>query len=1163
MRFEIGNLPVPAWRLNAMFALIESEMMNLGRYHMQISRPHQVKHAYRRAALLFGMLGFTVSQVAAACENPVGRLESAESVVEMRQAGRGAWIRIEPAHPLCEGDQVVVRAPGRASVVLNDDILVRLDQNTTLTLTRVAPNVDAQLGMVEGLIHVITRFRKRFEVNTPFVNAMVEGTEFSVRSGDGLGRVVVTEGQVRVLNAKGEQTLANGEAAAASGESAPGRIEVKVLDTVRWAIHYPQIVWVDTTARARLPESLASVVEAAQQALARSKPAEALQLLDQAGPAGQLAELAPLQVSILLALGRIEPARTQLAALEPAEGAAALALEALLAVTVNDVESAESTARRAVAADPASAAAQLALSYALQAGMNVPAAHAAAVRATELTPENPFAWTRRAELELSLARTTDGRSSAVTALELAPGLGRAHALTGFADLLEGSLTAADAALGSAIAADPTDPFARFGQGLVALNRGQLKQGRSAIELAVLLDPTNAELRSYLGRVYLEEQRSALAADQFDLARALDPGSPTPWFFDAYRRLRANDPLGALRDTDKALELNENRAVFRSPELLDSDRAARSTLQGLAFGEIGFDRPMRAAGLGALRDDPLSASAHRLLADSYARESGLESARASQYLQMSLRQPLGAAPVPPQVLLPGLPLLGGSRLLSPEEVTDVVGRKPMHFSVSALGGSQDTLGGTLTASRAWEQTQLSLGSFRYRSDGVGDNADVDLAVDRVALQFAATASTTLHAEAWQSDESGGDVGQRFFDDQVVRSFDTERKLGRLAFRTLLDPQSELIGSYALSDNEARNTDLIELEPGLSQKGRIDETAEGRDLALQYLRATEPYTLTLGASRYRQDRETQFEDTICCVPDELVFTSPRFENDDELDGVYGYLRYSFATPFDAHLGAAYQRFESDDPLRAGEERTSGKLGLVYRPDRTTRVRAAWIQNLAGEYVQPGLEPTEFAGFVQQHDDPIATFSTTRALAIDMRPVAQVTTSLEWSERDLDVPNRNCGFAPCKAPVEITRYRAHAGWQVNPQLALSVEWQYESTEQSEYAAAFFPDPVEVRTTRLPLRAWVGLGQGWSLGSEALRIDQRVGLLAEGAVRTESESFWLANFRVRHAPADVRWSFDLELRNAFDQDFRYQDPNLFGAASVPRYLPERSAFLAFRYQF
>ncbi|HRD35452.1 MAG TPA: FecR domain-containing protein, partial [Rhodocyclaceae bacterium] len=266
-----------------------------------------------RISSLFGVLGLLAAQQVAACENPVGRLETAESVVEMRAAASGDWVRIMPAHPLCEGDQVAVRAPGRASVVLEGDILVRLDQNTTLTLTHVPPDADARLGMVEGLIHVITRFRKRFEVNTPFVNAMVEGTEFSVRSADGAGRVVVIEGQVRVANAGGEQTLATGEAAIARGEHAPGKIELRALDTVRWAIHYPQIMWLDATARARLPASLGNTVDAAQSAMAQSKHAEALRLLDAAGPSGQAAELAPLHVSVLLALGRIEPARKLLA----------------------------------------------------------------------------------------------------------------------------------------------------------------------------------------------------------------------------------------------------------------------------------------------------------------------------------------------------------------------------------------------------------------------------------------------------------------------------------------------------------------------------------------------------------------------------------------------------------------------------------------------------------------------------------------------------------------------------------------------------------------------------------------------------------------------------------------------------------------------------------
>lgn len=1141
---------------------------------MQIVLPHPFMPASARAAILFTSLSLAAGVAHAACEHPVGRLASAESAVEMRPAGGEAWIPISPSQPLCEGDQVTVRAPGRASVVLHDDILVRLDQNTTLTLTRVAPDADAELGLLEGLIHVITRHRERFEVNTPFVNAMVEGTEFSVKSGDGLGRVVVTEGQVRVrgaaTGADSEQRLSDGEAALVRAGGAPGRLEIRALDTVRWAIHYPQIVWLDAASRGRLPPAEARVVEAAQAAMARSRHAEALQLLESLRrdgvPAGVSAEVSALHVSALLALGRIEPARKRLAAMASSGGAAALALESLLAVTVNDVALSTALAHKALAADADSAAAQLALSYALQAGGDVPAAYAAAVRAAALAAENPFVWTRRAELALSLSRSGDGRASAEQARSLAPGLGRGLALLGFADLLEGRSVDAASALAAAVAADPADPFARFAQGMLALRRGEIATGRAALELAVLLDPTNAELRSILGRAYLEEQRSALAADQFALARHLDPGSPTPWFFDAYRHLQANAPVEALAGVDAALARNDNRAVFRGPELIDSDRAARSTLQGLAYGEIGFERPMRDAALAAMRDDPLSASALRLLADSYAREGGLESARASAYLQMSLRQPLGAAPVPPQRLLPGIPILGGSRLLSPEEVTDIAARKPQHFSVSLLGGSQDTFGGTVTAARAWERAQISLGSFRYRSDGVGadDRADVDLTVNRLAAQFAATADTSLHAEVWQSDESGGDIGQRFFQDQALdRAFDTRRRLGRLAFRTLFDAHSELIGSFSLSDNAAANTDTLTLEPGLTQSGLIDERAKGRDLGVQYQRATGPYAVTVGASHYSQDRTTRFEDRICCVPDELVFSSPPSRHDEQLDNIYAYLRYAVTANADAHAAVTHQRFASDDPLVDGRERTNGKLGLVLQASDRLRVRAAWMQRLAGIYAQPGLEPTAFAGFVQQFDDPVGTRSSVRAVALDARPIDTVSTSLEWFRRALSVPNRNCGFAPCAADVEVTGYRFHAGWQVNAGLALTVGWERDATSQRTDASASYPDPIAVRTTRLPLRAWMGLGDGWSLGAEALRIGQRVSLLSEGATLSGDSDFWLANFRLRHVPGDARWSVDLELRNAFDRSFRFQDPNLFGTENVPRLLPERSIQVALRYQF
>ncbi|MES2890323.1 MAG: FecR domain-containing protein, partial [Pseudomonadota bacterium] len=104
-----------------------------------------------------------------------------EGPVEVRVAGGSAWAAAQPAQTLCTGDTLAVRSLGRAAVVLPNDVVLRLDQGSVLTLQAFAPEKASELGLVQGALHVLTRFTKRFGVITPYLNAMVDGTEFTVR----------------------------------------------------------------------------------------------------------------------------------------------------------------------------------------------------------------------------------------------------------------------------------------------------------------------------------------------------------------------------------------------------------------------------------------------------------------------------------------------------------------------------------------------------------------------------------------------------------------------------------------------------------------------------------------------------------------------------------------------------------------------------------------------------------------------------------------------------------------------------------------------------------------------------------------------------------------------------------------------------------------------
>jgi hypothetical protein len=74
-----------------------------------------------------------------------------------------------------------------------------------------------------------------------------------------------------------------------------------------------------------------------------------------------------------------------------------------------------------------------------------------------------------------------------------------------------------------------------------------------------------------------------------MAKELDPSDPTPFFYDAIRKQSINQPGEALRDLQESISLNDNRAIYRSRFLLDSDLAARSSSLGRIYSDLGFQQ----------------------------------------------------------------------------------------------------------------------------------------------------------------------------------------------------------------------------------------------------------------------------------------------------------------------------------------------------------------------------------------------------------------------------------------------------------------------------------------------------------------------------------------------------------------------------------------------
>ncbi|MDB5902880.1 MAG: TonB-dependent receptor, partial [Betaproteobacteria bacterium] len=361
----------------------------------------------------------------------VARVVSVQGTVEVLRAGSGTtWDEARLHTPLCHGDRVRVAEHGRAAVSLNNDIIVRLDQRSAMTFVRTPQQQASVLELCRGVLHSITRFPRGQRIITPFLNASVEGTEFTLTAyGDSPDTLTVTEGKVTVTNDApqpattcgplpkpaaasrgGSAQLVTGETAEIRQGQAPaavpapsdGRRRVRPSDAVQWALYYPPLVdYPIAPAPAGATDPLQQPDIAARVSAREEKlSAELKAAIETARPPAD-ARFYIRRAGLLLRVGRVKEAGDDLdkAVALDSRAADAYALQAVIAVVQNDKATADERAGKAVALGGAGA--HLAMSYVRQAQFRIEDALTSARTAAQLEPSSAVAHARVAELELS------------------------------------------------------------------------------------------------------------------------------------------------------------------------------------------------------------------------------------------------------------------------------------------------------------------------------------------------------------------------------------------------------------------------------------------------------------------------------------------------------------------------------------------------------------------------------------------------------------------------------------------------------------------------------------------------------------------------------------------------------------------------------------------
>ena len=472
---------------------------------------------------------------------------------------------------------------------------------------------------------------------------------------------------------------------------------------------------------------------------------------------------------MLLRLGRGEEALQDIneaLALNPANGDAN-ALRAIIHIARNDKAAALESAAAATASSPNNYRAWLALSYAQQASFELEQALESARKAQALEPNSSLVSARVAELLMSLGRIDEAEAAARAGVTANPAESRAHSMLGFVHLAQIDTRQARADFEAAIERDSFNPLARLGLGLAMIRDGKLVEGREQLEIAVALDPTNSLLRSYVGKAYYEENTDERRRAGGSAVRAWPRNSipmiPRRGSTRRSGKQTTNRPVEALHDIQRSIELNGNRAVFRSALKVDEDLATRSASQGRIYRDLGFESLAVLEGWKSVNTEPGNFSGHRLLADTYSSLPRREMARVNELFTSQLLQPLNLTPVPPQLGEANLFILdsAGPADIAFNEFNPLFNRNRLSVQGSATIAGNDTWGQDVALAGIRNRWSFSLGQFHFETDGFRENNDLEQDVYNAFVQFRQSESTSFLTELRASRRDQGDL-QLLFD-----------------------------------------------------------------------------------------------------------------------------------------------------------------------------------------------------------------------------------------------------------------------------------------------------------------------------------------------------------------------------------------------------------------
>ncbi|NTV15568.1 MAG: tetratricopeptide repeat protein [Desulfobulbaceae bacterium] len=550
--------------------------------------------------IAIAVVGLPLDQAWAA-SMAAARLVSSKGKVETMLAATAGWQKAETGMELPQGAVVMTGEDGRASLLMADETLVKLNRNTKFIIKEVSNRAGwnrlqgitpvalsserTRVSLENGEAWFLNKNRDAdLEVETSTVAAAIRGTEFNIRKdADASVQVVVLEGHVRVTNAQGALDLGPGDVSVTQPGSAPTKsLLLRTADAVQWTVVLPSLF---TSRDLKFTSYDAGVLAAEEKSLSEKESSGSASREERIRHGLVLRDLGKLEQAerLFQEVSKQNPAgdkeaRTGLGWVLLDRALYPEAFEAFQGVGGNDATAAagmilallgmekpveaEKLYQTATAKVPANTLLATVGAWLDITSGRLTAADNTLTALTGRDPNLPVAWELSSLVCLALDKRDESRQAAGKAVAMLPWSPTPLIVKSYIEQATFDLEASEGSLRQALELEGGNVTALVSLARIKFGQGYAEAAADILDKAERLAPGNPEAVNLRGFIALA-QRDAKAGELFSEVARLSPEMAEPHLGAALSRMRSGDDAGALEEISTAVLLEPRRAMLRS------------------------------------------------------------------------------------------------------------------------------------------------------------------------------------------------------------------------------------------------------------------------------------------------------------------------------------------------------------------------------------------------------------------------------------------------------------------------------------------------------------------------------------------------------------------------------------------------------------------------